>query len=617
MPIQKLRPTFTFDQDRLDQLRAIVPEAFADGKINWDVLRETLGEHLEPEDDDVEHFGLFWPGKREARHLASRPSQGALIPQPGLGVDEATTRNLFIEGDNLEVLKLLQRSYAGRIKMIYIDPPYNTGNDFIYSDDFAEPLESYLQRTGQADEAGQILTSNTRASGRFHSNWLSMMYPRLRLARQLLCDDGVIFVSIDDNEQHHLRTLMDEIFGQENWLGTFVWKSRQMVDNRTKTGISIDHEYILCYGKSSAAALRGSEKDLAKFSNPDNDPRGPWRSADLTGLATKDRRPNLHYDLKDPSTGIIYPCPPKGWRFEPDTMQKKIQEGRVLFPASGQGRPRHKLFLEEMASIYTGLSTISTDLHTTHGTKDMLDLFGESVIQFPKPVELIKRLIQQVTDDGDIVLDFFAGSGTTAQAMLELNRMDNARRHFVLVQIPEKTPKNSPAQKFELETIADIGRERIRRVIAQMQAETQGQLDLRPDEDLGFKCYRLDRTHFKQWRDYQGDDPDQVATLFDRFESPLVEGWQPGDLLTEILLIEGFPLDSRVEPQDRFTHNQVRLVTSDFHAHRLFVCLDPTVAPDTIAQLDLQDQDIFVCLDTALTDEAKIRLSDTGNIHVI
>jgi adenine-specific DNA-methyltransferase len=302
MPIEKLRPSFTFDEDRLAQLWTVVPEAFADGQVNWETLREALGKHLEEEDQ--EHFGLFWPGKREARRLASQPSKGTLIPQSGLGVNEESTRNLFIEGDNLEVLRLLQKSYARRVKLIYIDPPYNTGNDFIYPDDYSEPLDAYLRRTGQADEAGQLLTTNTRASGRFHSNWLSMMYPRLLLARQLLREDGVILVSIDDNEVHNLRQLMNEVFGDESFLACFIWHRRRNPDSRNQDRASTDHEYVLAYRRPEAT-LRGKDIDLNKYRNPDNDPRGPWFSADLTGLATKERRPNLHYDVVDPSTSSI------------------------------------------------------------------------------------------------------------------------------------------------------------------------------------------------------------------------------------------------------------------------------------------------------------------------
>ncbi|MBK6433917.1 site-specific DNA-methyltransferase [Candidatus Amarolinea dominans] len=258
MTITKLRPTFTFDEERLDALAAIAPEAFADGKINWDALREALGDHVEEDGRDAEHFGLFWPGKRAARRLASTPSAGTLKPAPGEGVNEATTRHLFIEGDNLEVLKLLQKSYAGRVKMIYIDPPYNTGNDFIYSDNFTQPLDEYLRATGQTDEAGRVLVTNTQAGGRYHSNWLSMMYPRLKLARTLLQDDGVIFVSIDDNELYHLRMLMNEVFGEESFFAAVIVQSNKR--GQTYKQISKTHEYVLVYTNNPETEINELEK---------------------------------------------------------------------------------------------------------------------------------------------------------------------------------------------------------------------------------------------------------------------------------------------------------------------------------------------------------------------
>jgi len=389
MPITKLRPTFTFDEDRLAQLRAVVPEAFADGKINWETLRAALGEHLEDDEGDAEHFGLFWPGKRAARRLASQPSRGTLVPQPGLGVNEATTRNLFIEGDNLEVLKLLLKSYAGQVKLIYIDPPYNTGNDFIYSDDFTEPLEAYLRRTRQVDEGGQPLTTNPKASGRFHSNWLNMMYPRLLLARQFLSQDGVIFVSIDDNEIHNLRQIMNEVFGEENFIGALVWKSRHNVDSRNKSGYSKDHEYVLAFG----AGIQGRPIDESKYANPDDDPRGPWMSDNIVGLASIEKRPNLHYPLVNPETGISYACPPKGWRYNRETMNTLIEEKKIIWPSSPDGRPRRKKFISEVQSHFTGLSSLLTEVSTTSsGTQEVRAIFGFDVFEFPKPLNLITLL---------------------------------------------------------------------------------------------------------------------------------------------------------------------------------------------------------------------------------
>jgi adenine-specific DNA-methyltransferase len=615
MSYQRLRPTFTFDADRLAQLRAVVPEAFADGQINWEALRAALGEHLEDESADAEHFGLFWPGKRAARRRASEPPRGTLIPVSGAGVDEETTRNLFIEADNLEALKLLQKAYAGRVKMIYIDPPYNTGNDFVYRDDFREAAEDYLRRTGQVDERLRPLTTNPRTGGRFHSNWLNMMYPRLLLARTLLRDDGVIFVSIDDNEVANLRLIMDEIFGAENFVAQLIWRSRQMVDNRSTTGVSIDHEYITVYRKTVDVVFTGSEKDLSKFSNPDNDSRGPWRSADLTGLATKERRPNLHYDLIDPVTKVNYGCPPKGWRYDPETMARKIAEGRILFPENSEGRPRHKLFQNEMQSLFTGFSSIlAASVFTLHGTRELKELFaGEEFFSFPKPTDLIRLIIRQIDTSDDIILDFFAGSGTTAHAVMAQNAEDGGSRQFILVQLPEETGR------ADYPTISAICAERIRRAGRKIAAERAARL---PDPDaapldVGFRFLRFAPSHFKAWQDYEGDDLAALQLRFDQFETPLVDGWRAENLLTEVMLQLGFPLDSRVEPLPEFDANAVVRVSSDFHAHRLYACFDAAVAQATIDALTLGPDDLFVCLDSALTDEAKARLADACNLRTI
>jgi adenine-specific DNA-methyltransferase len=611
MPIERLRPSFTFSEDRLAELRAVVPEAFADGKINWDTLREALGDHLE--DENQEHFGLFWPSKREARRLAAMPSKGTLVPQPGQGIDEDRTHNIFIEGDNLEVLKLMQKSYANRIKMIYIDPPYNTGNDFVYTDDYSEPLESYLRRTNQMDDAARLLTTNTRASGRFHSNWLSMIYPRLLLSRQLLQQDGVIFVSIDDHEVHHLRLLMNEIFGEENFIVCIVWRRRQVPDNRNLNNVSIDHEYILAYGKGEPVFV-GKEKDLSKYSNPDNDPRGSWMSDNLTGLANEQERPNLHYDLVNPETGLSYPPhQSRGWIYERKTMQKLIEEQRILWPASPDGRPRLKRFLNEIRSQFTGYSSLQDFGYTTDGTREIFNLFGEKVIAFPKPVNLVKELCKQGTssNDSDIILDFFAGSSTTAQAVLELNREDFGNRSFIMVQLPE--PTGNP----QFSTIADLGRERIRRFIMKVNSEDKGKFGLSTDFDMGIRCFQLCGTNFNEWIPYSGKDISQLEIRLHQAETPLMDNWKPENLLTEILLLQGFPLDSNVSHISGFPHNHVQEVASNFFQHRLYICLDGQIQPETIDALRLRPEDVFVCLDIALSNEAKITLADRVNLKVI
>ena len=392
--------------DNLEALKTLFPEAFTEDEIDFDILRQLFGDEVT---ESEEKYGLTWFGKKKARQIALTPSSGALRPCPEESLDWDTTQNLFVEGDNLEVLKLLQKSYAGKVKMIYIDPPFNTGKEFIYPDRFQDNLDTYLKYTRQKTDEGFKLSSNTESSGRFHTNWLNMMYPRLKLAKNLLSDEGVMFISIDDGELHNLRHLCDEIFGEENFVGLFVWKSRVSEDTRAKTGLSTDHEYIVCYRRNGGVALRGAEKDLDKFSNPDNDPRGPWRSADITGLATKDRRPNLHYDLIAPATGINYGCPPKGWRFDPQSMGKRIEEGRILWPSSPEGRPRLKLFLEEMDSIYKNISSVITDISTSNGTREVNRLLGDGIFDFPKPSALVELLIEQAAGTDGIVLDFSQG----------------------------------------------------------------------------------------------------------------------------------------------------------------------------------------------------------------
>ncbi len=616
MPLSKLRPSFTLTEDRLKELQAVVPEAFADGKINWDTLREALGEYLE-EDDAKEHFGLFWPGKREARRLAAMPSKGTLIPQPGAGVDEENTHNLFIEGDNLEVLKLLQKSYAGRVKMIYIDPPYNTGNDFVYSDDFTEPLDAYLKRTGQADEEGQLLTTNKRTGGRFHSNWLSMLYPRLRLARNFLTDDGVLVVSIDDTEVHNLRAILDEIFGEENFISELIWKSRQFPDARAVTNVSNDHEYILVYSRSDLFGFRGISRDETKFSNPDNDPRGDWMSRSMLGLATKEQRPNLHYIFKDPKTGNKFSPPANtGWRYSKDRMEGLIAENKILFPPSPSGRPREKKFRSEMTKEFISFPSIIDDVYTSHGTSEIRELFGADVFDFPKPSELIRRIVEQCSSNNDIVMDFFAGSCSTVQAVFAQNIADEQSRNFIVVQLPEPTKQGSESQKAGFRNIADIGRERIRRLVKKNRKKNS-QPELSQKRDFGFKSYELDKSMFNEWQPFSGKDTSQLELRFEKAETPLVEGWQPKNLLAEILLLQGFPLDSNVRSLPEFKGNDVQQVTSEFVTHPLDVCLDKKIKAETVSKLKLGSEDIFVCLDSALSDEAKVKLADQCNLKVI
>lgn len=619
MPISKLRPSFSFTEDRLRELQAVVPEAFADGKINWDTLREALGEHLE--DESQEHFGLFWPGKREARRLAAMPSKGTLIPQPGEGVDEENTHNIFIEGDNLEVLKLLQKSYAGRVKMIYIDPPYNTGNDFVYPDDYSEPLEAYLERTGQVDETGQLLTTNSRASGRFHSNWMSMIYPRLLLARQLLSDEGLIFVSIDDTEAHHLRSIMDELFGEENFVANIAWEKRFTRSNNARMFYSLK-DTILLYKGESVSFLREqrTEKSDSIYSNPDNDPRGAWTSASYVNPATKAQRPNLVYTIINPKTKEKINHPTHAWKYEQAEHMRHQSENRLWWGANGDAKlPRLKIFLSESEGLVPiDLWDYETSGTTDEGGAQLKELFGESVFDNPKPTKLIKRMLQvSKVNTGDIVLDFFGGSGSTAHAIYEYNSEQEKSANFIVVQMSEPTPVNSLARKSGYKTIDQISRERIRRIVKKLRNEKKGEMKLGIDQDYGFSSFELVNSHFKDWEPFSGKDTSQLELRLSQAETPLVEGWTPENLLVEILLLQGFPLDSRVKTLPEFKANEVKQVTSEFVAHHLYVCLDQKIKAETVKNLRLRAEDIFVCLDSALSDEAKVNLADRCNLKVI
>ncbi|WP_339659748.1 site-specific DNA-methyltransferase [Croceibacter atlanticus] len=616
MAHERLRPEYSFDQEKIDQLKQLAPECFEDGKINFETLRQNLGDWAQDEDDDtIEHFGLSWPGKRDARKLAAMPATGTLEPVYGEGLKPDGTpdtdgkndsKNIFIEGENLEVLRILQKSYANRIKMIYIDPPYNTGNDFVYDDDFTEPVQEYLRRTGQVDEEGKPLTTNKRSDGRFHSKWLTMMYPRLRLARNLLKEDGVIFVSIDDNEVHNLRAIMNEIFGEENFIAELVWKSRQNKDNRNVTSASIDHEYVICFGKK----LRGSSRDRTQYKNPDNDSRGDWASANMVGLLPENLRPNCHYDLINPESKVNYGKPKMGWRYDQNTMQKLIKENKILWPASSDGRPRRKKFFSELNQKYTGFSTvIGKGIYTKDGTEDLENLFEDKVFDFPKPVNLLSILIEQgagdVDDKDEIILDFFGGSASTAHSLIVSNIQNKFNRKFVIVQLPEEIESGHPAKKMKLNTISEIARERIKRVIKKEDCKD------------GFSLFKLFGTNYKTWQNVESSSVENLQKALEfHSESPLQKDWNVPKLLTETLLIEGFPLDSTIE-KEKLEGNTIHTVTHDSLETSLKICLDDKINEKLIATLDLKNNVTFICLDSAISNQDKLRLSDKGFIKTI
>ena len=512
----------------LDILRTTFPACFhTDGSFDFTRFKEYLNDKMNVVN---EGYGLHFLGKNYARLLASLETTTVVVPDEEHNdlPENRDSHNIYISGDNLDALKHLLHSYEGSIKCIYIDPPYNTGTDgFVYNDNFKFTPENLSERLSIGeDEAARILDM-TRRGAASHSAWLTFMLPRLELARDLLSDDGVIFISIDDNEQANLKLLCDEVFGEENMICSFIWKKRQMVDSRTKNGASKDHDYLLCYGKKEYARICGKKSDTNKYSNPDNDPRGDWMSADMTGLATESQRPNLHYDLVDPSTGIVYKCPPTGWRYEQKRMSELIANDEVIFPKDKTGRPRRKKFVKDLESEFTGLSSILETVYSTQGTRELRELFdGDEYFDFPKPVDYIKQVVLQGinprNDEKVYVLDFFGGSGTTAHAVLDLISCGE-KINFIIVQIQELFKENSDAyKKANFKSIDELSIERIKRAAKKIKKENplfHG--------DLGFKHYTLKEPESKlidQIEDFDTTTNDTflMDTLLNEFGVPTV-----------------------------------------------------------------------------------------------
>lgn len=594
--------------ERIEQLRLIFPEAFAEGRVDFDKLQESLGDLI---DDRPERYTFNWAGKRDAIRLLQTPTRATLIPDQEESVNFDDTQNLFIEGDNLEVLKLLYKPYFGWVKMIYIDPPYNTGGDFVYPDNYADPLETYLQLTGQKDTNGNLLTSNPETSGRYHSAWLSMMYPRLFLARQLLKEAGVIFVSTDDNEVHNLRLLLNEVFGEENFITSVAWQKKVSPSNDARH-FSSDHDYLLVYAKSKEIwrpfRLPMNERQRNYYKNPDDDSRGPWNSATYTTNKSKEQRPNLYYPIKNPNTGEeVWPKPGTTWKYSKEQHRKHVEEDIIYWGVDGRASmPRKKIFLSEAGNVVPrSVWPYSEVGHTQEAMQEFRNLFPGVRFDTPKPTRLIKRILQLATgiDTNDLVLDFFAGSCVTAQAVLELNREDGSNRRFITVQLPE------PTDNEDFPTIADIGKERIRRVIAKMKESDEGKLDLMPDEDLGFKVFKLAESNFRPWKGVDQDNSDAYAQQMTMFTDPLVDNWETHDVIYEVALKEGYGLGCQIKRLTDISDNTVYQVTDLDKEQSFYICLDKTLHTNTIRALNMTKDDLFICRDIALDDETAANLA--------
>lgn len=533
-------------QDNIAKIRELFPGCVTEGRdevtgtvrlaVDFDQLRQELSDHIV--EGPQERYRLDWPGKREAMINANAPIAKTLRPITQESVEFSTTKNLFIEGDNLDALKMLQEIYLGAVKLICIDPPYNTGNDFIYRDDFSQPVGRFFEQTEQVDEVGNRLVANPQSNGRFHSEWLSMMLPRLKLSKNLLSNGGIILIHCDDIEVHNVRKICDEVFGASSFVAQFVWKARQFTDARAKTNVSTDHEYIVAYAKQEGTALRGIERDESKFKNPDKDPRGPWMSRSILGLATEDQRPNLHYNIEEPGTGrVFHPNPKSGWRYSKEKMSQLISEGKILFPQKDDGRPREKKFRSEMTSELISFRSVIDDVFTADGTKDLREIFGEDIFPFPKPVKLVELLIEQVADEpDDIVIDFFAGSGTTAHAAISLSAGDGIDRRFVMIQLPESIDTSAPAAALGFSNICELSKERIRRAGKKI---LEGECHPDWNRDIGFRVLKVDTSNMKDV--YYRPDELKQSDLLDMVDN-VKEGRTAEDLLFQVLVDWGVDL---------------------------------------------------------------------------
>ena len=514
--------------------------------IDFDQLRQELSGTIV--EGPRERYHLDWPGKREAILAANAAIAKTLRPFRSESVAFDTTKNIFIEGDNLDALKLLQETYLGKVKMIYIDPPYNTGNDFIYEDDFAEGAEGYLLRSNQEDEVGNRLVANSDANGRFHSDWLSMIYARLKLARNLLSDDGVIFISIDDGELENLRKACAEVFGEQNFVVQIIWKKRSTPPNDKIIGAN--HDYIVCFAKNVSSLqlnLRERSADqVARYQNPDNHPKGPWAPGDLQANVKGGRYvKSLYFPIKNQITGEEhYPGTNGNWRFSSDTVAKLLANNEISFRDDGRGKPALKRFLCDVKGGVTYPSIWDFVPLNTSGSNEMSEIFGDATIfENPKPTGLINELIRLGTPKNGLVLDFFGGSGTTAQSVMEVNAIDGGERRFILVQLPDASPAGSPAERAGFLMISDLTKERIRRAGVKIKQQTGLSS---PNLDVGFRVLKIDISNMRDV--YYAPDAVDQGDLLAHVEN-IRPDRTPEDLLFQMLVDWGLDLALPVIPE--------------------------------------------------------------------
>lgn len=587
-------------------------KAIVERAIDKDVLMQEIS--CEVVDGNEERYQFTWPDKKKSVLLANAPINKTLRPvrddetiptgadsegKPYCSsgsVDFDNTENLYIEGDNLEVLKLLQETYLGKIKMIYIDPPYNTGNDFVYEDDFAQSTDEYLENSGQFDEDGNRMVQNTESNGRFHTDWLNMIYPRLKLAKDLLSDDGVIFISMDDHEQENIKKICDEIFGESNFLAQVIWERAYSPVN-LKKHFSESHDYIICYAKNIETCvcngLPRSAEANDRYSNPDNDPRGAWKSSDLS---VGPRIESKVYEITTPSGRKVLPPSGYCWRLDKKTFEQYVKDNRIWFGSDGNNVPSIKRFITEVKQGMTPMTVWKyTEVgHSQDAAQKLKRLFdGKAFFDYPKSVELIKRCLQLYTDNHCYVLDFFSGSATTAHAVMQLNAEDGGHRKFIMVQLPEETDEKSEAYKAGYKNICEIGKERIRR--AGTKIEEEAGLDAQ-NLDTGFRVLKCDTSNMK---DVYYNPAEYEVNLFSRLEDNIKEDRTPEDLLFQVMLDLGVLLSSKIE-ETTIAGKKVFNVEDNY----LIACFDSDVTEETIKAIAKQKPYYFVMRDSSMANDS-------------
>ena len=565
--------------------------------IDFDMLKQELSSVIV--EGNEERYQFTWPDKKKSILLANAPIAKTLRPCREESVDFDTTENLYIEGDNLDVLKLLQETYLGKIKMIYIDPPYNTGHDFVYNDDFAEDADTYLANSGQFDSEGNRLVQNTESNGRFHTDWLNMIYPRLRLAKDLLKEDGAIFLSIDDNELKNLIAICNDVFGESNLVGCITWFKKASPSNDAQY-FSNDCEYILVYAKDKKTwhphRLPLSEKQIAMYyQNPDNDPRGPWNSATYTCNKSRSERPKLYYAITNPFTGEkVFPKETAVWAYSEEQCKEHVKNNMLFWGIDGKAKyPRFKKFISDSKGVVTRTLWHYDDVNHTQGATLELAKLGLPYFPTPKPSRLIEKMLRVASDKDSIILDFFSGSATTAHSIMQLNSADNGNRKFIMVQLPEETEQKSEAYRAGFKNICEIGKERIR--LAGQKIKEESPLTTQ-NLDIGFRVLKLDSSNMK---DVYYTPADYEISMFDTLADNIKEDRTPEDLLFQVMLDLGVLLSSKIE-ETIIAGKKVFNVADGF----LMACFDENVSDETITAVAKQKPYYFVMRDSSLASDS-------------